>query len=73
VLPEHAGDRIGASTGKPLYVNIASKFFEHFVYIAHAMEDRGDDVIELWDEADGFYYNVLSPRMASTSRCECIR
>jgi hypothetical protein len=43
----------------PAYENVASKFFEHFVYIAHAMDDRGGEGIELWDEADGFYYDVL--------------
>jgi len=42
------------------YENVASKFFEHFVYIAHAMDHRGDTGIELWDEDDGFYYDVLS-------------
>jgi hypothetical protein len=41
------------------YSDIASKFFEHFVHIAHAMNDMGDDGIELWDEQDGFYYDVL--------------
>ena len=41
------------------YENVASKFFEHFVYIAHAIDDRGGDAIGLWDEADGFYYDVL--------------
>jgi hypothetical protein len=43
-----------------VYENVASKFFEHFVYIAHAMDHRGDNGIELWDEDDGFYYDVLS-------------
>ena len=43
-----------------VYENVASKFFEHFVYIAHAMDHRGDTGIELWDEDDGFYYDVLS-------------
>ena len=43
----------------PSYQDVASKFFEHFVYIAHAMEDRGDEGLNLWDEADGFYYDVL--------------
>src|SRR5215813_234811 len=42
------------------YENVASKFFEHFVYIAHAMDHRGDTGLELWDEDDGFYYDVLS-------------
>ena len=35
------------------------KFFEHFVYIAHAMSDMGGEGIELWDEEDGFFYDVL--------------
>ena len=41
------------------YSDIASKFFEHFVYIAHAMNDMGPDGLELWDDEDGFYYDVL--------------
>ena len=41
------------------YSDIASKFFEHFVYIAHAMNDIGPEGIELWDDQDGFYYDVL--------------
>ncbi len=41
------------------YEDVASKFFEHFVYIAHAMHDRGRRGISLWDEEDGFYYDVL--------------
>jgi hypothetical protein len=43
----------------PAYEEIASKFFEHFVYIAHAIHDLGDEGISLWDEQDGFYYDVL--------------
>jgi hypothetical protein len=43
-----------------VYENVASKFFEHFVYIAHAMDHRGDTGLELWDEDDGFYYDVLN-------------
>ena len=45
------------------YEDVAIKFLEHFFYIAHAMNDRpaarGDDDIDLWDEEDGFYYDVL--------------
>jgi len=41
------------------YEDVASKFFEHFVYIARAMNDLGGEGIELWDEQDGFYYDVL--------------
>jgi len=43
----------------PAYESVASKFFEHFVHIAHAMSDRGGEGIELWDKQDGFYYDVL--------------
>jgi hypothetical protein len=43
----------------PAYEGMASKFFEHFVYIAHAMNDLGGEGISLWDEQDGFYYDVL--------------
>ena len=49
----------------PAYEDIASKFFEHFVYIAKAMNDLGGEGITLWDEQDGFYYDVLRmPREA---------
>ena len=43
----------------PSYEDVASKFWEHFLYIAHAMNNRGDDEIRLWDEQDGFFYDVL--------------
>jgi len=43
----------------PAYEDVASKFFEHFVYIAHAMDDLGGEGLSLWDEEDGFYYDVL--------------
>jgi hypothetical protein len=41
------------------YEDVASKFWEHFLYIAHAMNNLGQDGISLWDELDGFYYDVL--------------
>ncbi|HSE18892.1 MAG TPA: hypothetical protein VLB46_17670 [Pyrinomonadaceae bacterium] len=41
------------------FEDVASKFWEHFIYIAHAMNNRGDDEIRLWDEQDGFFYDVL--------------
>jgi hypothetical protein len=43
----------------PAYEDVASKFWEHFIYIAHAMNHRGEDGIGLWDEMDGFFYDVL--------------
>ncbi len=45
--------------GDRVYEDIASKFFEHFLYIAEAMTNIGGDGIGLWDEADEFYYDVL--------------
>jgi hypothetical protein len=44
----------------PAYEDVASKFFEHFVYIAHAMDHRGGaEDMSLWDDVDGFFYDVL--------------
>ncbi len=45
----------------PVYEDIATKFFEHFLYIANAMNKVGEDCTQLWDEEDGFYYDVLHP------------
>jgi hypothetical protein len=42
-----------------VYEDIATKFFEHFLQIAEAMVNIGEG-IGLWDEADGFYYDVLN-------------
>ena len=41
------------------YEDVASKFFEHFVFISKAMNDLGGEGIGLWNETDGFYYDVL--------------
>ena len=43
----------------PAYEDVASKFFEHFVYICRAMNNIGNKGIELWNPEDGFYYDVL--------------
>ena len=43
----------------PVYEDMASKFWEHFIYIAHAMSHRGRDTMGLWNEEDGFFYDVL--------------
>src|SRR5258706_1450978 len=43
----------------PAYEDVASKFFEHFVYIARAMNDFGSDGVSLSDEEDGCYYDLL--------------
>ena len=44
----------------PVYEDVASKFFEHFLHIAKAMTDFAGEGLGLWDEEDGFYYDVLS-------------
>jgi len=43
----------------PAYEDLASKFWEHFLYIANAMTHLGDDGFGMWDQADGFFYDVL--------------
>ena len=43
----------------PAYEDLASKFWEHFLHIARAMNNRGDEDIRLWDDQDGFFYDVL--------------
>ena len=45
------------AAGDPAYEDIASKFFEHFVAIADAMNCLGGT--GLWDDEDGFYYDKL--------------
>jgi hypothetical protein len=43
----------------PVYEDIATKFFEHFLYIAEALNNLGGEGVGLWDEADQFFYDVL--------------
>jgi hypothetical protein len=48
---------IELAVADPAYEDVASKFLEHFVAIAEAMNTLGGD--GLWDEADGFYYDEI--------------
>jgi hypothetical protein len=41
------------------YEEIAFKFLENFVWIAYAMDRVGEHADDMWDEEDGFYYDVL--------------
>ena len=41
------------------YEALATKFFEHYVYIGAAMKNMGNRDYQLWDERDGFFYDVL--------------
>ncbi len=43
----------------PIYQDMATKFFEHFLYIAEAMDSMGVDGGGLWDDEDQFFYDVL--------------
>jgi hypothetical protein len=43
----------------PSYQDVATKYFEHFLFIAHAMRSGADEGIKLWDDEDGFFYDVL--------------
>ncbi|WP_247231997.1 MGH1-like glycoside hydrolase domain-containing protein [Telluribacter sp. SYSU D00476] len=49
------------SLRQPVYQDMASKFFEHFLHIAGAMESMGGEnvTISLWDEEDQFYHDVI--------------
>lgn len=43
----------------PTYQSLATKFFEHFLYIAGAIANINNEGINLWDEEDEFFYDVL--------------
>ena len=42
------------------YEALATKFFQHYTYVAGAMKHMGNRDFSLWDEEDGFFYDVLS-------------
>ncbi|MDX8431259.1 MAG: hypothetical protein SNF33_05605 [Candidatus Algichlamydia australiensis] len=42
------------------YEDMASKFYEHFLYIADAINHKVGETHSIWDEEDGFYYDVLT-------------
>jgi hypothetical protein len=44
---------------RPAYEDVATKFFEHFIYIADAINHLSGTSASLWDEEDGFYYDML--------------
>jgi hypothetical protein len=43
----------------PAYEDVASKFWEHFLFIANAINHLGEDGVGMWDEEDGFFYDAL--------------
>ncbi len=52
----------------PAYEEDAFKFLQHFVWIAYAMDRIGEHHDEMWDETDGFYYDVLRLPDGSATR-----
>lgn len=43
----------------PLYEEVAFKFVQHFMWISYAMDRIGENHDEMWDEQDGFFYDLL--------------
>ena len=43
----------------PIYEEITFKFLQHFIWIAYAMDRIGEHKDEMWDEQDGFFYDLL--------------
>src|SRR5262249_49269091 len=43
----------------PFYQNMATKYFEHFLYIAHAMTNMAGAGLHLWDDEDRFFFTVV--------------
>lgn len=43
-----------------VYEEMATKFFEHFLYIANALDNMGEEHFSLWDEEDEFFYDAIS-------------
>ena len=52
----------------PSYEDLALKFAEHFLWIASAMDRTGENIDEMWDEEDGFFYDLLRLPDGSTTR-----
>ncbi len=50
----------------PVYEDLASKFWEHFVYIANSMNSLTDRAKSLWHEEDGFFYDQLTTPSGET-------
>ncbi|NGX59816.1 MAG: hypothetical protein KR126chlam3_00973 [Chlamydiae bacterium] len=48
------------SKDNTVYEGLATKFFQHYVYIAHAMKKRGNRDYEMWSDSDEFFYDVLT-------------
>lgn len=47
------------NTNSKVYDDMASKYFQHFLLIADAMNKLGGDEVNIWDKEDGFFYDIL--------------
>src|SRR5688572_23815247 len=47
------------SEDEPMYEEFAFKFLQHFMWISYAMDRIGEHDDEMWDEQDGFFYDLL--------------
>jgi hypothetical protein len=54
----------------PVYAEMATKFAEHFLRIASAMDQMGTDGKGMWDEEDGFFYDVMQSPDGSSMRLQ---
>jgi hypothetical protein len=52
----------------PAYEELAFRFLEHFVWITYAMDRIGENNDEMWDEHDGFFYDLLRLPSGSAMR-----
>jgi hypothetical protein len=52
----------------PIYEEVAFKFVQHFMWITYAMDRRGEHEDEMWDEQDGFFYDLLRLPDGKTQR-----
>ncbi|GIW80689.1 MAG: glucosidase [Gemmatales bacterium] len=48
------------ATQNRVYEGLAVKFFQHYTYVGAAMKKMGNRSYQLWDDEDGFFYDVLS-------------
>ena len=58
-LPLDDAHRARTGHENRVYEGLATKFFQHFIYIGAAMKRMGGRNYQLWDERDGFFYDVL--------------
>jgi hypothetical protein len=50
------------------YEGLATKFFQHYAYVGAAMKQMGEDNVQLWDDADKFFYDVLHYSNGTTDK-----